>query len=90
MTSGVTIVMLKLRNATLGVGADVSVSETEKLKRPEAVGVPEIIPVRAIKRESRRQAARLSRPRSEARFRQKNSEMWCKSRRKFPKAADHW
>jgi hypothetical protein len=38
--------MLKLRKATLGVGADVSVSETEKLKRPEAVGVPEIIPVK--------------------------------------------
>ena len=46
MASGVTIVMLKLRNATLGVGADVSVSETEKLKRPEDVGVPEIIPVK--------------------------------------------
>src|SRR6478672_9242964 len=46
MTSGCAMVMLRFRNATLGAGAEVSVRETEKLKRPEAVGVPEMIPVR--------------------------------------------
>src|SRR5438270_9769201 len=45
ISSGCAMVMLKLRKATLGFGAEVSVSDTEKLKRPDAVGVPEIIPV---------------------------------------------
>src|SRR3954453_5972343 len=37
--------MLRLRVATVGVGAEESVSDTEKLKVPKAVGVPEMVPV---------------------------------------------
>ncbi len=39
-----TILMLRARNAVLGVGDEESVSVTTKLKTPDCVGVPEIVP----------------------------------------------
>ena len=46
ITSGAAMVMLNDLTATLGVGVEESVNDTEKLNSPVAVGVPEIVPAR--------------------------------------------
>ena len=45
ITSGTAMMMVSARTATVGAGAEESVSDTEKLKEPGTVGVPEIMPV---------------------------------------------
>jgi hypothetical protein len=45
ITRGTATVSVKARRAVVGVGAEESVNDTVKLKDPDAVGVPKIIPV---------------------------------------------